>query len=74
MMILNPYSKLDKLKKEHNAIILVHYYQNLDIKDVADIIGDSLELAKQATQINAEIIFFCSIQAFILLVKLVALS
>ena len=61
MMILNPYSKLDKLKKEHNAIILVHYYQNLDIKDVADIIGDSLELAKQATQINADIILYSSV-------------
>ena len=73
-MILNPYSKLDKLKKEHNAIILVHYYQNLDIKDVADIIGDSLELAKQATQINADIILYSSVQAFILFEKIVELS
>ena len=74
MMILDTYSKLDELKKKHNAIILLHYYQDPDIKAVADIIGDSLEPAKQATQINADIILFCSVQAFILLEKMVALS
>ena len=53
-MILDAFSKLETLKKERNAIILAHYYQDPDIQDVADFMGDSLTLAKQATQTNAE--------------------
>ena len=53
-MILETFSKLETLKKERNAIILAHYYQDPDIQDAADSMGDSLALAKQATQINAK--------------------
>ena len=53
-MILDTFSKLETLKKERNAMILAHYYQDPDIQDAADSMGDSLALAKQATQTNAE--------------------
>ena len=48
-MILDTFSKLETLKKERNTIILAHYYQDPDIQDAADFMGDSLALAKQAT-------------------------
>ena len=60
-MILDTFSKLETLKKERNAIILAHYYQNSDIQDAADFMGDSLALAKQVTQTNVDIILFCGI-------------
>jgi len=62
-MILDTFSKLETLKKERNAIILAHYYQDPDIQDAADFMGASLALAKQATQI----LFFSVV--FILCVK-----
>ena len=49
------------MKKEKNAIILAHYYQESDIQDVADYIGDSLGLAQQAEKTDADIIVFAGV-------------
>ncbi len=49
------------LKNKRNAIILAHYYQDPDIQDVADFMGDSLALAKHAQKTDAEVILFCGV-------------
>ncbi|BAZ38494.1 quinolinate synthetase [Calothrix sp. NIES-4101] len=49
------------LKKELNAVILAHYYQEPDIQDIADLIGDSLQLARAAAQTNADVIVFAGV-------------
>lgn len=54
-------AEINNLKKEKNAIILAHYYQEPDIQDIADYIGDSLGLAQQAAQMNADMIVFAGV-------------
>lgn len=55
------FDEIDALRKERNAIILAHFYQDPDIQDLADCIGDSLQLAKAARDTDADVIVFCGV-------------
>src|SRR4051812_45224648 len=53
--------EIERLKKERNAVILAHYYQESDIQDLADHVGDSLGLARAAQKSDAKVIAFCGV-------------
>ena len=54
--------EINRLRKERNAIILAHYYVAPEIQDIADFVGDSLELAKKAASTEADVIVFCGVR------------
>ena len=53
--------EIQRLKKERNAVVLAHYYQESEIQDLADHVGDSLGLARAAQKANADVIAFCGV-------------
>src|SRR5919106_1919410 len=58
---LDLFAEIERLKKEKNAIVLAHLYQEPDIQDIADYIGDSLGLAQQAAKTKADMIVFAGV-------------
>lgn len=58
---LDLFEEIEKLKREKNAVLLAHYYQEPDIQDIADYIGDSLGLAQEAARTNADMIVFAGV-------------
>ena len=66
---MNYITEIEKLKKEKNAVILAHCYQNVEIDEVADYIGDSLYLSQMAEKTDADIIIFAGVFLWLKLQK-----
>ncbi len=58
---LDLFAEIARMKRQQNAVILAHYYQEPDIQDIADVIGDSLALAQAAEKTTADVIVFCGV-------------